>query len=444
MRQVSAPDRARPPPIRAHRSRSGRQRSDHRIFYGGSGMANAYNAAEQRFWRHVRDQFVLEHPRVNLAHSSIAPHSHVVRRAIARHAEGLDTEGWPYLSFNLGDSEDRARQAASEYCFPGKKLNIALTEGTLQGLALMYAGLRIGPDQEVLTSHHEFPLVYTCLEARQERERRTNFVRRIDLFDLPNFDPDTVIERIAPEVRDNTRLLALTWVYSNTGVKLPISAIGEWVRKRNAGRADEDRLLLCVDGVHGFGVEDTTFPELQCDFLVSGCHKWVFGPRGTGVWLGTDDAWKQMTEVIPSTSGSDTPAMANSPGGLHSYEHRWALDEAFRFLDRRIGKRRIQARVHGLATRFKDALLGMKHVKLTTPVSPAHSSGLICFDVLDAGGEPIASDVAVRMLRRAGVVATPSSGNMGRPDVHHVRIAVSILNDDDEIDRAIQAIEDLG
>jgi selenocysteine lyase/cysteine desulfurase len=410
-------------------------------------MANANETADQEYWRHVRDQFVLEHPRVNLASSSVAPHSRVVQRAIARYAEGLDTEGWPYLSSELLAGEQHAREAAAAYCFPGdhKERNVALTDGTLQGLSLMYAGLRIEPDKEILTSNHEFSHVYKCFEARQERERRCpDFVRGIDLFDgLPDFDADTVTKRILGEVRKNTRVLALTWVYSNTGVKLPIPAIGKLVRDLNEGRATKDRLIFCVDGVHGFGVEDTTFPELQCDFFVTGCHKWVFGPRGTGVWLGTDEAWLEMVPIIPSTSGSAPGAFANTPGGLHSYELRWALDEAFKFLDRRVGKRRIQDRVHGLATRVKEALLTMKHVKLVTPLSPANSAGLICFDVEDAKGAPIPNDQVISMLRRAGVVATPASSDRARPNAHHVRIAVSILNSDAEIARAIDAIANL-
>jgi selenocysteine lyase/cysteine desulfurase len=53
----------------------------------------------------------------------------------------------------------------------------------------------------------------------------------------------------------------------------------------------EDRVFLCVDGVHGFGVEAATPAALGCDSLVAGCHKWLFGPRGTGLIWGRSDAW---------------------------------------------------------------------------------------------------------------------------------------------------------
>ena len=60
----------------------------------------------------------------------------------------------------------------------------------------------------------------------------------------------------------------------------------------NKKRAEADRVLLCVDGVHGFGVEQESVGDLGCDFFVAGCHKWMFGPRGTGIVWGRADAWK--------------------------------------------------------------------------------------------------------------------------------------------------------
>ncbi len=409
-------------------------------------MSHESSPAEHRFWAHVREQFFLDHPRINLAAMSMAPHSRAVRRAIDYYAEELDRAGWPYLSSVLTDSEQRIRAAAADYFFPENGDNIALTDGTLQGLSLMYAGIRIAPDQHILTSNHEFSHVYTMFDSRQERERPGQaLIRSIDLFtELPKFCEKDVLGAIDDAIDEHTRVLALTWVYSNTGVKLPIGKIGQRVRDRNKGVSPERRLLFCVDGVHGFGVEDATFPELQCDFFVSGCHKWIFGPRGTGVWLGTEDSWKQMLPIIPSTTGASKPGFANTPGGLHSYELRWALDQAFELLDRRIGKRAVQERVHGMATRVKKALLTMKHVSLITPESPEFSAGIICFDVRDKSGVTIPAGTAVAALEKAGIVATSSSLNRAQPDVRHVRLSVSILNSDDEIERALDAIANLG
>jgi selenocysteine lyase/cysteine desulfurase len=64
-------------------------------------------------------------------------------------------------------------------------------------------------------------------------------------------------------------MLALTWVHSDTGVKVPLHELGEV------------RPLVVLDGVHALGVEDQPLDKV-CDVFVAGTHKWLGGPRGTG------------------------------------------------------------------------------------------------------------------------------------------------------------------
>jgi selenocysteine lyase/cysteine desulfurase len=215
--------------------------------------------------------------------------------------------------------------------------------------------------------------------------------------------------------------------------------VADWLRtKRNLGRKPEDQVLLCIDGVHGFGVENMTFDGLGCDFFVAGCHKWIFGPRGTGIWCGTDAAWDHYQPVAPTSSKTDRgPGRRQSPGGLHSFEHRWALADAFRFLSG-IGKSEIEHRIRDLATRFKTGLLQIKGVSLVTPLSPSFSAGITCFDK-----QGVATDRAVALLAAKGFVTTASSIDAGRPDVHNVRASIGIFNSEDEIDRCLAVIDSL-
>src|SRR5207302_10618622 len=105
--------------------------------------------------------------------------------------------------------------------------------------------------------------------------------------------------------------------------------IADALAELNRGRDEADRALLCVDGVHGFGVEDAAAAELGCDFFVAGCHKWLFGPRGTGLVWGAPRAWPHASPTIPTFSDPRVAGGLNTPGGFHSFEHRWALAEAF-------------------------------------------------------------------------------------------------------------------
>src|SRR5207247_2601309 len=183
-------------------------------------------------------------------------------------------------------------------------------------------------------------------EAIATHRRRTGAsVRAVSLYANPaTATEEEITEAVVRALKPRTRVVAVTWVHSCTGVKLPIRRIADALAEINAQRDDGDRALLCVDGVHGIGVDDATMADLGCDFFVAGTHKWVFGPRGTGLVWGKSQAWPAATAIIPTFNRRAgqiwvkaippediPPAALMTPGGFHSFEHRWALGEAFRF-----------------------------------------------------------------------------------------------------------------
>jgi isopenicillin-N epimerase len=46
-------------------------------------------------------------------------------------------------------------------------------------------------------------------------------------------------------------------------------------------------------------VEDETVAQMGCDFFVAGTHKWIFGPRGTGLIWAKAGVWKTMRQIFP-------------------------------------------------------------------------------------------------------------------------------------------------
>jgi selenocysteine lyase/cysteine desulfurase len=249
---------------------------------------------------------------------------------------------------------------------------------------------------------------------------------------------------IASAITPATRVIVITWVHSSTGVKTPVAAIADVVSKANAARSERDKIILCVDGVHGFGVENAAMKDLGCDFFIAGCHKWLFGPRGTGIVYARSSAWPRVRPiacpfdfayVMAREYGGPIPpndGRTMTPGGFRAFEHRWALREAFEF-HLALGKASVEERIHELATQCKKGLAAMRHVTVHTPLDPSVSSGIVCFEV--AGLEP---NAVVERLLAAGVVASSSPY---RPS--YVRFTPGLTNTPEEIDRAVAAVAKL-
>ncbi|MET0135008.1 MAG: aminotransferase class V-fold PLP-dependent enzyme [Kibdelosporangium sp.] len=376
-------------------------------------------------WDSVRGLFPLSPDLIQLAAFVLAAHPRPVRDAIERHRQGLDADTDAYVHSH-GAAEDDLRTTAAAY-LGGDRGQIALTDSTTMGLGLLYSGLRLRPDQDVVTSTHDFTAHHTALELMSRRTGAP--VRRVPLYDDPHAATEAgIVTRLRAAITPKTRVVAVTWVHSSTGVRLPLPAIAAMLTEVNAGRAAGDRALLCVDGVHGFGAVDLPVAASGCDFLATGTHKWLFGPRGTGLLWGR--AWEALAPVIPSFSGDDSPGARFTPGGYHSFEHRWAVREAFD-LHRAIGRDRIAERIAIQATRLKKGLAAIPSVTLVTPEDPAMSAGIVCCEIdgMTAG----AAVVALREQHRVVASVTPY-------ERQYVRFGPSIVTTPEQMDRVTDAV----
>jgi selenocysteine lyase/cysteine desulfurase len=371
----------------------------------------------------------------------LASHPRPVRLAIERHRRGLDANPHEYLEREPA-LDERVLAAAARYV-GGAPGELALTGNTTTGLALVYRGIRVGAGDELLTSTHDF---YSTHEALRLRAQTTGAsLRKIQLYrDPAKASVDEILSSLAKAIAPATRVVALTWVHSSTGVKLPVTRIAAVVRNANRDRPPDKQALLCIDGVHGFGSEATPAARLGCDFFVTGAHKWLFGPRGTGLVWGRASAWQRVTPLIPSFSReaigawmsdrvpSGRPGPLMTPGGYQAFEHRWALAEAFQFRNT-IGSARTERRTHELATRLKQGLRGVRGVSLITPLSTELSAGLVCCSV--EGVDPY--DAVARLDdRRIVASVTPYA-------TPYLRFGPSILNSPADVDRTVAAVQAL-
>jgi len=379
---------------------------------------------------------------VNLTTFLLASHPRVVREAIERHRRALDDNTALYLHENEVPLDDAARAAVADYI--GAEPNqVALTDSTTMGLGLVYARLRLEPGDEVVTTEHDFYATHESLRLREQLDHAT--VRRIRLYETPeSASVDAIATAVSRALRPRTRCLALTWVHSSSGVKLPLREIADVVVRANRGRRAPERILLCVDGVHGFGVEDASPVELGVDVFVSGCHKWLFGPRGTGFVWAAPHAWERLAPTIPTfDSGAYVawlegraptgvpPGRFMTPGGFHSFEHRWALADVFDFHARLGGRGRVAQATHASAARLKRGLAEIRGVTVKTPADQSLSAGLVCAEV--AGRDP--GEVVDRLRNEHKVIAsvTPYA-------TRYVRFGPSVANTDDDVDAAIRAV----
>ena len=407
----------------------------------GVGSAAAAAANSDR-WAAVRAEFELDWAWKHFAGFLLAPHPRPVREAIAQHRRALDRNPAEYVATQSSRYGESTRAAAA--AFLGADADeIALTDSTTMGLGTLYGGFKLASGQDILTTTHDHYATHEALRLRAVRDGAT--LRKVALFEhSARASEAEIVERFRAAVRPSTRLVAITWVHSSSGMKLPVRALADALERLNANRDAAVRALLCVDGVHGFGVDNFQVADLGCDFYIAGCHKWIFGPRGTGLIWGRSQAWDAIVPTIPAFEMApfrawlqgETPsgpgAIMSTPGGFHSFEHRWALAEAFEFHDA-IGRDAIAARIHQLNRQLKEGLSKMSHVEQFTPMSDELSAGITTFMV-----NGMAPREVVERLHEKKIFATTT------PYAEtYARLAPGLLNTPEEVDVALAEIRAL-
>lgn len=408
---------------------------------GPAASAEDRRAAWEAYWDGIRRQFPLSPDYIHLSAMFISSHPEAVRRAIEAHRQALDANPAVYLEANNARLRGIALEAAGRYLGVDPR-DIALTDSTTMGVALVYNGLMLRPGEEVLTTEQDYYVTHESLRLAAARTGAR--VRTISLYDdIRQVTPEALAERVLREVRPETRVLALTWVHSSTGLKIPVRMIADGLARINAARPPETPVLFGLDAVHGFGNQNEVFGSLGCDFFMAGCHKWLFGPRGTGIIVANPRGWAMLRPTIPSFIDGEswaawlqrrepvgqTTASAMMAGGFKPYEHQWALAEAFGFHEG-IGPSYIQARTEELAGQLKEGLSRMRGVTLQTPRRPELSAGIVSFDV-----EGMSADAAAARLLEYRVVAS-----VAPYATRHVRLTPSIYNTPGDIERALDAV----
>lgn len=400
--------------------------------------------ADLSSWEAVRAQFALDPEWMHFASFFIASHPAPVQAAIDGYRRAIDRNPFHVVEHGMfSDGPDNLHvqvQAEVAAYLGAQPREVCLTGNTTTGLALVYQGLPLQAGDEVLCTTHDH---YSHHEAiRLAVQRSGASMRKVRLFeDAAQATTGALIDALLESIGPRTRVVGLTWVHSSSGIRLPIREIAAALRARSG-----HPVLLVVDGVHGLGSTDETVATMGCDYFCAGTHKWMFAPRGTGLVWASAANWARLRPLIPSFTDLDqyvawerdaapsspTTADRMSPGGFHAYEHQWATAAAFR-MHRQMGRARVAARIRELNDQCKAGLAANPKVRLHTPMSPALSAGLVSFEV-----DGLAPAEVVRQLAARKIVASTSPYA-----VSYARLAPSLVNTEDEVERAVRAVGEI-
>ena len=161
-----------------------------------------------------------------------------------------------------------AREALAAYLHTAAD-NLVYVPNATFGVNMVARALDLGPDDEVLTSNHEYG---ACDRTWRFLSGEKGFKVVHQRIELPVTTPEAVVEDFWQGVTPRTKVIFLSHITSYTALRLPIEAICQ--RARAAG------ILTVIDGAHAPGQLDLDLPVIGADFYTGNCHKWLSSPKG--------------------------------------------------------------------------------------------------------------------------------------------------------------------
>lgn len=196
--------------------------------------------------------------------------------------------------------------------------NVAFVENATAAYAQALSAFDFATGDVILTSESDYvsnQLAFLSLAARRG-------VRLVRAADLPEggVDPGSVRSLIA---RERPRLVAMTWVPTNSGLVQPVAEIGALCR--DAG------VPYLVDACQAVGQIEVDVAAVGCDFLSATSRKFLRGPRGAGFLYASDAALgRGQAPLFIDLRGArwvapDRYELEASARRFENWEFAWAL-----------------------------------------------------------------------------------------------------------------------
>jgi selenocysteine lyase/cysteine desulfurase len=164
--------------------------------------------------------------------------------------------------------------------------NLLITGGTTRAINVVAGSVRLARGEAVLTTDQEH---HGGGAGWAWRARRDGV--RIDRVPVPPEENDgaAIVARIAAAIRPETRVISVSHVLFSTGLRMPVTEICALARSRG--------LLSVIDGAQAVGAIPVDVGAIGCHAYAASGHKWLMGPKGTGLLYVSPDATGRIEPI---------------------------------------------------------------------------------------------------------------------------------------------------
>jgi selenocysteine lyase/cysteine desulfurase len=226
---------------------------------------------DERYWRSVRDQFVMPEGVSVMNAANLCPAPRSVIESMYGFTKDIDGDPSSQNRRKFSEGREATRELLARYLRATPE-EIVITRNTSESNNIVSSGLDLGAGDEVVIFADNHP---SNNRAWKEKARRFGYSVVEVPSVTPHPGPEHYVEAFRRAIRSNTKVLAFTHISNVTGDVFPAQAICQMARERG--------VLTLLDGAQSFGVVDLDLGRIRPDFFTGSAHKWACGPKESGV-----------------------------------------------------------------------------------------------------------------------------------------------------------------
>ena len=385
---------------------------------------------QEDLWRRVRGEFRMNPGLTHLNCGTLGATPRLVLDAVA--SAMREMEGNPAVKMFRwgGDQMEGVRARAAE--FIGAELEeVAFTRNTTEGMNAVATGLHLKAGDQVLTTNHEHGGGMTCWQyLRKHRGIEVVYIRMPREVRSKQQIVDLVREQLTPR----TRACSFSHIETITGVQMPLADIAAITRPLG--------IILVCDGAQAPGMLDVDVKALGVDTYAFREHKWMLGPKGSGLLYIRKEAQNRVQPAFLFDGYRGYTASGGTRDVAGILGQRVTMD----FHDA-IGRDRVEARCRQLSAYLREQLNELSGLHALTPPDP-HLSGALLTFALDRGdsGEirnRLNQEYQILVKGAQGTYAYCQEEGLPRENYNAIRFSTHIFNDEADIDRCVDILGSL-
>ena len=366
------------------------------------------------------------------------PASDSVLQAVREAMEGEARHGPATTAGRLAhrDKEAAARSGLARM-LNVKEEELSVDANTSRAMQQIVRGLDWQAGDEFVMTSLEHVSTYGLSHSLTQEHGVTVKVLEVELL-----TDEELLAELAAALNERTRLICLSHIASPNGRLLPV--------KEAAAIAHDAGVPVMLDLAQSVGQMPVDLAALGCDFAVGSGHKWLLGPMGTGYIFVSE---RQMSgfrpNLIPDRSpwalaDDPTPAStARSRTEIGTYNHALVvgLGRAVEIMES-IGLDAMQARIADLSRRLRHGVAQFDRARIITPLEPEKSAGIT--SVMFDGYTKTDMDGLVARLQERHQALVKAQWLTAPPDPVKIamRISVAAFNNENEVDRLLEGIDE--